>query len=97
MSTTAIESRAPFVVRTTAQRVAEGVVAAYIHSLASANVESTDAEPSDQRFYVDEAAAAPLGGGLARVCRRGRGSRPSATGAVAIRRRSARQRVLLPA
>ena len=97
MSTTAIESWTPSVVRTTAQRVAEGVVAAYIHSLASSPAETADAEPTDLSFQIGQAAAAPLGGGLARGCERGRRSRPTAAGAVSIRRRPAQRRVLLPA
>jgi|SRR5579863_10594221 len=96
MSTTAIESRAPAVARTTAQRVADGVVAAYIHSLAASAVDA-DAEPTDQYRHVDEPAAAPLGGGFIRACASGRRSRPTPAGAVSIRRRPAPRRALLPA
>jgi hypothetical protein len=95
MSTTAIETRAPAVARTTAQRVADGVVAAYIHALASSAVEPAEAEPTDQTFRV--VAAAPLGSGLARGCERARRSRTAPAGAVSIRRRPAQRRVLLPA
>jgi hypothetical protein len=96
MSTTAIEFRAPSVARTTAQRAAEGVVAAYIHALASSSVEAVDAEPSDLRSRIYDAAAAPLGGGFARACESVR-PRPARAGSVSIRRRPARRRALLQA
>ena len=88
MSTTAIDYRATSVARTTAQRAAEGVVAAYIHALSSSSAEPVDAEPTDQRL---------AGRIRARACETGRSNRSARAGAVSIRRHPARRRALLPA
>jgi hypothetical protein len=83
MSNTAIEFRAPAVARSTAQRVADGVVASYILALASVSTEPTEArEPQPSRAHD---------------CDQSRAGRPGRVGAPAARRHPARRRALLPA
>jgi hypothetical protein len=83
MSNTAIKFRAPAVARSTAQRVADGVVADYIRALASVSTEPTEGrEPQPARAYD---------------CDQSQASRPARVGAAAARRHPARRRALLPA
>ena len=53
MSNTAIDFRAPAVARSTAQRVADGVVAVYIRALAGASAEQTEQGEPDRLPSVD--------------------------------------------
>ena len=83
MSNTAIEFRAPSFARSTAQRVADGVVAGYVRALASTSAESTErGEPSSDRL---------------RDCDQGRASRAARTGIASVRRHPARRRALVAA
>lgn len=83
MSSTAIDYRAPTAVRTTAQRVADGVVAGYIRALATASGDPSDDQPPRK---------SPM-----RECEQGRTVRSGYASAVGARRQLARQRALLPA
>lgn len=83
MSSTVTESRASSAARTTAQRVADGIVAGYVRALATASSDLADDHPPRLRQR-------------GRRCDEGRTIRPYA-GAVAARRQLARQRALLPA
>lgn len=66
MSSMTIETSAPAVSRTTAQRVADGVVADYLRALSRASAEAADDRPLRQA--------------RTRACQSGRAARPS-TGA----------------
>ncbi len=83
MSNTAIQHRAPSRARTTAQRVADGVVAGYIRALAAGAAESGDEPPLQQARL--------------RNCAPGRVARSGCGAAVSARRQLARRRVLVPA